>query len=541
TKDRSNLKKIARQGLRKLTYYAKYAPENYQHKCILIKSQMALVDQNFNNARLLFDQAIREAEEQGFIHEEALAYELAGRAYHENGYPELAKYYLNYAFNLYREWGAIAKLDHLLHNYPKYFTAVSGMKNESTSIQTSFTSTFSLENEALDMKSLLKASTSISGEVELPQLIRKLMAVLTENAGAQKGVLIMQTEGQLFVEAVYDANNGTTELLKHIPLEGHEEVPSSLIKYVQRSGKDLVIHSYGSFSGGDRDTYYQQTKPESSLGLPINNQGKFLGVIYLENRLTRNAFTRERIDFLAMLSSQIAVSLENALLYQSLEQKVAERTEELAREKQVSDDLLFNILPREVAEELKVTGTTQPRHYEAVTVLFTDFVGFTRTAQTMTAEELVSNIDRYFRKFDEIIAQHKLEKIKTIGDAYMCAGGLPVPNTTHALDVIHAARDIIRYTRESRHEHSGMAHLDIRIGVHTGPLVAGVVGSRKFAYDIWGNTVNQASRLESSSEPGQINISETTYNLIKDTISCTYRGKLDVKGIGEVPMYFVDQ
>jgi class 3 adenylate cyclase len=401
--------------------------------------------------------------------------------------------------------------------------------------------TFSLENEALDMSSLLKASTSISSEVELSQLISKLMEVLTENAGAQKGALVLQQSAQLFVEAIYDTTHRTTELLAHTPIESHDEIPVALIKYVQRTEKELVINSYGSFKQVEKDEYYQHIKPESSLGVPIINQGKFIGVLYLENQLSKNAFTEERLNFIAMLSSQISVSIENAQLYKNLEEKVAERTKELAQEKKTSDDLLFNILPKEVAEELKRTGKTQPRSYESVTVLFTDFVGFTKTAKSMTAEELVNNIDWYFQKFDSIIAKFNLEKIKTIGDAYMCAGGLPVPNTTHAMDVIRAAQEIVACTQQSNLNDQKTTDLQIRIGIHTGPLVAGVVGSKKFAYDIWGNTVNQASRLESSSEPGRINISESTYNIVKDSIDCTYRGELSVKGIGDVPMYFVNQ
>ena len=157
----------------------------------------------------------------------------------------------------------------------------------------------------------------------------------------------------------------------------------------------------------------------------------------------------------------------------------------------------------------------------------------------MSAAELVSTIDKYFKGFDQIVARHKLEKIKTIGDAYMCAGGLPVPNTTHALDAVKAALEMIKLTDEFRKELPNQGGLSIRVGIHTGPVVAGVVGTDKFAYDIWGNTVNLASRLESNSEAGRINISEETFSQIKEKYDCQYRGKLEAKNIGEVDMYYV--
>ena len=536
---KEELIRAARQGYKRLKYFARFAPENFQHKCTLIESQFSILNNNFNKARLQFDQAIKEAGEQRFIHEEALAYELAGKAYHQNGFTDLARFYLSNSYNLYREWGAKSKMDFLVKVYPRYFTAVSTTSSLSQGNAPANSSTFAFENEALDMKSLLKASTSISGEVELSQLLTKLMQVLIENAGAQKGALIMLTNGNLFVEAIRDLSSDHIELLRHTPLADHSQVPTTIINYIHRTGKRLVNNSFDSFPEAEKDAYFQKFKPESSLGLPIINQGKFLGVIYLENRNTKNTFTPSRTDFLAMLSSQIAVSIDNALLYQNLEKKVEERTHELNLEKRKSDDLLFNILPKEVAEELKETGRTEPKHYESVTVLFTDFVGFTNIATTMSAAELVSTIDKYFKGFDQIVARHKLEKIKTIGDAYMCAGGLPVPNTTHALDAVKAALEMIKLTDEFRKELPNQGGLSIRVGIHTGPVVAGVVGTDKFAYDIWGNTVNLASRLESNSEAGRINISEETFSQIKEKYDCQYRGKLEAKNIGEVDMYYV--
>lgn len=210
--------------------------------------------------------------------------------------------------------------------------------------------------------------------------------------------------------------------------------------------------------------------------------------------------------------------------------------------KKRSDELLLNILPEEVAEELKTKGSAEAKQFEAVTVMFTDFKNFTQISEKLSPTELVHEIHTCFKAFDQIIAKYNIEKIKTMGDSYMCAGGLPVANTTHACDVVAAAWEIQEFmlTHSQQHKSLGREIFEIRIGIHTGPVVAGIVGDKKFAYDIWGNTVNIASRMESSGEAGKINISDSTYELVKDEYSCTYRGKIHAKNKGEIDMYFVD-
>jgi adenylate cyclase len=208
-------------------------------------------------------------------------------------------------------------------------------------------------------------------------------------------------------------------------------------------------------------------------------------------------------------------------------------------EKFHSDSLLHNILPEETAMELKQHGKVQAKKFESVTVLFTDFIGFTHFAKDLSPEELVSSVDFYFSNFDKIIKKYGLEKIKTIGDSYMCAGGLPFPSTDHPFKMILAAFEIAQFIEESK-KNTNLTSFDIRIGINTGAIVAGVVGIHKFAYDIWGDTVNVASRMESLSYPGRINISENTYVLIKDVFSCKYRGEIEVKNRGVMKMYFVN-
>jgi adenylate cyclase len=211
----------------------------------------------------------------------------------------------------------------------------------------------------------------------------------------------------------------------------------------------------------------------------------------------------------------------------------------ISREKKRSESLLLNILPAETAHELKLNGSVEAVKFDEVTVLFTDFVSFSKYAEHIEPVQLVKSIDFYFKGFDEITTRYGLEKIKTIGDSYMCACGLPTPNPAHATNVIRAAREMIELVSSSLHAEDGLNHFDIRIGIHTGPVVAGIVGIKKWQYDIWGDTVNIASRMESKSEPGRVNMSETTYNIIKDQFPCEYRGEIEVKNRGLLKMYFL--
>lgn len=254
--------------------------------------------------------------------------------------------------------------------------------------------------------------------------------------------------------------------------------------------------------------------------------------------------TKQRNQRNTFLLIGIGILILAAGLYNRL-RFIRNAKETIQAERDRSDHLLLNILPASVAEELKQNGKAAAQDYDEVSVLFTDFIGFTAHSERLSAHELLSELNLYFGKFDQIAKLRGLEKIKTIGDAYMLAGGLPNPDKNAVINIIHAALDMQEFMSEIEkvHKEMGKPFFEMRLGIHTGPIVAGIVGSTKFQYDIWGDTVNTASRLESSSKPGKLNISETTYNLAKRDPSLRFeaRGKIQVKGKGALEMYFVER
>ena len=241
----------------------------------------------------------------------------------------------------------------------------------------------------------------------------------------------------------------------------------------------------------------------------------------------------------ALVAGLVLVALLALLLYNRFRLK-KKANEIITYEKERSENLLLNILPAEVAEELKSTGTASAKHFDHVTVLFTDFKNFTTISKELSPQELVDELHACFKGFDEICSKHTIEKIKTIGDAYLAVCGLPQADEHHAEHVVHAALEIREFMKKRR-EILGAKTFEIRIGINSGSVVAGIVGVKKFAYDIWGDTVNTAARMEQNSEPGKINISETTHALVKDKFACEFRGEIDAKNKGKLAMYFVEK
>jgi class 3 adenylate cyclase len=318
-----------------------------------------------------------------------------------------------------------------------------------------------------------------------------------------------------------------------------------------------VLNNASQEGNYTHEQYILENKSKSVLCAPLISRGKLVSIIYLENSLTTGAFTKDRLKVLELLTSQAAISIENAFHYENLELKVKERTHELIeeqkkvnlankeiiKEKEKSDSLLRNILPEETAMELKLTGKAVPKQYKLATVMFTDFVGFTIISQRWSPLEIQMELNYIFGNFDDIITTHKLEKIKTIGDSYMCAGGLPTANTTNPVDTVLAALEIQKFMQEYKNlrQQEGKEYFECRLGINTGSLIAGIVGKSKYAYDIWGSTVNTASKMENTGEVGQVNISESTYHYIKEYFICSNQRTVEAKNQGIIKAYFVER
>lgn len=324
--------------------------------------------------------------------------------------------------------------------------------------------------------------------------------------------------------------------------EEYAEMPRNLsvCAHTICQGDVLVVPD---MQGDDRFREFPYVADEPHLrfyaGAPlINPEGYALGTVCVLDVAPRELdFDRTRA--LRQLARQVVAQLE---LRRKLSE-VEEARQSLARAKENADRLLLNVLPASIAEELETTGRVEPRHFPSATILFADFQGFTRFAEKLSPRRLIDDLDAYFSAFDDIVARRGLEKLKTVGDAYMCVGGLPRENSQHPLDACLAALEMLdaMARANARRQAIGLEPWGLRIGVHTGSVMAGVVGKMKFTYDIWGDAVNVAARMEEAGEPGRVNVSESTWRRVESFFEGTARGRIKTKNKREMDMFFLDR
>lgn len=327
---------------------------------------------------------------------------------------------------------------------------------------------------------------------------------------------------------LHSTNSCTTLFGKAISLDITTLPENGPIKKAVKTGQPQLIQE--GFAAGVLSGYASQ------IIIPLTSEGQILGTIIFATTKP-HSYNREDVRIGYLLALQLSSAIRNAERFKEINRLYSE----LDAEKQKSDKLLLNVLPVEIANELKIYGKVEPVYYESVSVVFTDFKGFTQLAEKMTPRELVDELDFCFSYFDRVVDKYGLEKLKTIGDSYMCASGIPKPHPTHAFDAVLAALEILQFMelRKKHKFYENTPYWDIRIGIHSGPILAGVIGNNKFSYDVWGDTVNTASRMESSGVPGDVNISQATFELVKDFFECEHRGKILAKNKGELDMYLV--
>lgn len=376
---------------------------------------------------------------------------------------------------------------------------------------------------------------SINENMELKNIMKKIMNFVSENYGIRYYSLYLLNPGKnrlRMLEAVFP--EFTSEDIRKkimqtsIPADGE----TGVFSYICRMGKMVYFKKINAEkSSEDERSVLENLKISSMAGIPLKLKNQTIGILSFfspeEMKLGRN-----QLRTLASLGEQAAGVIHNSNLYKQVQE-----------EKEKSDRLLLSILPPKIAEELKNTGKVVPIVYDSSTILFTDFVGFTKIAETLLPKQLLIELDGFFTFFDFICEKYNLEKLKTIGDSYMCVGGLPTANFTHPVDACMAALEFREFAERMKElvlsSKEKMMPWELRVGLHTGPVIGGAVGTTKFAYDVWGDSVNTASRIEAACLPGKVNISGTTYSLIKDFFECEYRGKVQAKNKGEIDMYFV--
>lgn len=525
----------------KFKRYSANSPSNFEHKYQILAAEQARIQGKIDEALKHYYLALELAETHGYLQIQALA---NWRLFDLNlamGMRKLAAIHLSDAEYLYYLLGATGIADllakkRITNNFSEREFRV-GNRNAANQ-----NSKDGITDQDLDLKSVMKSSVAISKEIRLKDLLTTLMKIIIENAGAQRIVFLLKNENQWMVQSESCTEKEEPNFPPKLSLNEYDSIAKEVVKYAIKTNESVLIDDASHDKKYARDPYIQRANPKSILCVPLIKQNICTGVIYLENNLVQGAFTKERIELINILSSQMAISLENALLYENMEDKIQLRTKQLNQEKEKSDELLLNILPPEIAAELKSHGKSRAQKFDNVTVMFTDIVNFSSLCEILPAEDLVAELNEFYSEFDRIVEKYGIEKIKTVGDSYMCAGGL---NTTKSFDpcnMVLAAFEIrefiLRHQEFSNNE--GRIPIDMRIGMHTGTVIAGIVGLRKFAYDIWGDTVNIASRMETAGEPGKVNVSERTKVLIEDRFRCIPRGKLEVKNKGLIEMFFVE-
>ena len=412
-----------------------------------------------------------------------------------------------------------------------------------------------------EVEKLNEFSRLINESVDLDYILKQVYRYVFENLGLDILWLTLVNEQENFLYAYKwsspDDNPIQEEKLKFLKNYTHKLEPElGTLYYTYKNNQILYIPDVRENVDETRDVYlnhYNQKKIRGTkqdlkivlsgrlrtiIQIPLVLKNRVIGILNLSAYDKQIYLDPNQLQSLERFSEQIVGVIHNSHLLEETEKakKLAEQ------EKEKSEKLLLNILPRDVALELREKGYTEPIMHDCVSVLFTDFQGFTKIAEKMEPAKLIEELDRCFSYFDSIVDRYNLEKLKTIGDSYMCAGGVPISNKTNAIDCILAAMEIQSFMLQMKKDkiQNSLPYWELRLGIHTGPLVAGVIGEKKFAYDVWGDTVNTASRMESSGTPNRINISGVTYSKVKDFFHCEYRGKINAKNKGEIDMYYVN-
>ncbi|MEG4352780.1 adenylate/guanylate cyclase domain-containing protein, partial [Microcoleus sp. LAD1_D3] len=516
-----------KSNLEKFKLWSKHCPSTYLHQRLLIEAELARITGNALEAQDLYDQAIESARENKFLQNEALASELAAKFWLGKGKEKIAKVYMSEAHYGYQRWGATAKVNDLDTRYPQLLQRKPSNRGTlSTTISMPPTTTGRSTSSDLDLTTVLKASQTLSEEIVLDKLLAKLMQIIIENAGAQKGFLILETKGKLLIEAEGSVDKDGVTVLQSIPIKSVGEpgdkllISHIIVNYVARTRESVVLSDAANDPQFANSPYIRVHKPKSILCFPLQHQGKLAGIIYLENNLTTEAFTSDRVELLNLLSSQAAISIENARFYNNLTEL------NQAFERFVPRQFL-QFLDKESIIDVKVGDQVQ----QEMSVLFSDIRDFTTLSESMTPQDNFTFINSYLSHMEPAITENQGFIDKYIGDAIMALFSGEADNAVKAgIDMLH------RLTEYNQHRTaSGYVPIKIGIGINTGSLILGMVGGRnRMDSTVISDAVNLASRIESLTKQYGISmlISHHTFQSLQDSNQYAIRliDRVKVKG-----------
>ena len=535
------LKKVE-SNQKKIKQWASSAPMTHLHKFYLVEAERHRVLNHKAEATDCYDRAIALAKEHEYLNDEALAHELAAKFYLALGKGKIAQVYMLDARHCYREWGAIAKVKDLEARYPQLLFKKSDSK-VATQLSVSESNSSTESSEVLDLATVMKATQVIYGEMMLDKLLAKLMKILIENAGAQKGFLILEQAGKLLIEAEGGAKEDSITVLQSIPIEPlgmYDSTPllsSAIINYVARTKESVVLNDATHEGQFTKDVYITQNQPKSILCVPLINQDKLISIVYLENNLIEGAFTPDRLEVIKLLSAQAAIAIANAKLYSAVKESESKLTQFNEASSRFVPRQFLQFLEKESIVDVKIGDSVQ----KEMSVLFSDIRDFTTLSESMTPEDNFKFINAYLSRMEPAIIAHQGFIDKYIGDAIMALFG------GNADDAVQAGIAMLhRLTEYNQHRaNSGYMPIQIGIGINTGSLMLGTVGGQnRMDSTVISDAVNLASRLEGLTKQygASLLISHYTFSQLEDANQYAFRiiDRVLVKGkSSEVSVYEV--
>lgn len=536
------LLKRARNTRKRFQRWAEAAPANHGHKLALLEAETYRYRGEVALASAAYDRAIELALTHEYGHEAALANELAAKFYLEQGRSKVASVYLLDAHYLYSRWGAIAKVRALEETYPQLRRREVGLGTLST-LSTHTTNTLpslittSGQGDTLDLTTVMKAAQTLSEEIQLDRLLSNLMRLLIENAGAQRGFLLLETDGQFRVEAQWNVDQETVEVFESLDLENCNLLSPAIVHYVARTQSCVVLSDAKSEGNFVQDAYIRQYQPCSVLCAPLINQGKLAGIVYLENNLTTGAFTADRLELLNILSAQAAIAIENARLYTnlaSLNQNLLALNKSYER---FVPRQFLKLLGKDSIMEVGLGDSVK----QDMSVVFADIRDFTSLSEKLSPEDNFRLINAYLSRMDKVIAEHNGFIDKYIGDALMA---LFNGSADDAVQAGIAMLETLKLYNQKRIR-SDYQPLRIGIGINTGSLMLGTVGGlNRMDGTVISDAVNLAARMEGLTKfyGTPLLISEHTFMSLKNYSQYYFRiiDRVKVKGrSGSVTVYEV--